>query len=96
MNKSLFIPLREEGLTTMKIRYDFKTGLVKLYAAKEWEEDFDFSKYNHEWWIDGIFTEDAKYYNTKETWALFENQSVHSRDFSRELADKKNLDNCMI
>ena len=72
MNNSLFIPLHEEGLTTMKIRYDFKTGLVKLYAAKEWEEDFDFSKYNHEWWIDGIFTEDARYLNTKETWALFE------------------------
>ena len=30
MEKSLFIPLRNEGLTTMKIRYDFKTGLVKL------------------------------------------------------------------
>ena len=29
----------------MKIRYDFKTGKVKLYAAKEWEPDFDFSKY---------------------------------------------------
>lgn len=72
MEKSLFIPLREEGLTTMKIRYDFKTDLVKLFAAKEWEEDFDFSKYNHEWWIDGIYTEDARYLNTRETWALFE------------------------
>ena len=72
MKNSLFIPLREEGLTTMKIRYDFKTGLVKLYAAKEWEKDHDFSKYNHDWWIDGIFTEDAVYYNTKQVWALFE------------------------
>ena len=72
MEKSLFIPLKAEGLTTMKIRYDFKTGLVKLYAAKEWEKDFDFTAYNHSWWIDGIFTEDAVYYNTKQTWALFE------------------------
>lgn len=67
MAKSLFIPLREEGLTTMRIRYDFKTGAVRLYAAKEWEPDFDFTTYNHSWCIDGIFTEDAKYYNTKET-----------------------------
>ena len=34
MEKSLFIPLREEGLTTMRIRYDFKTDAVRLYAAK--------------------------------------------------------------
>ena len=72
MEKSLFIPLREEGLTTMKIRYDFKTGAVRLYAAKEWEKDFDFAQYNHAWWIDGIFTEDARYLNTKEVWSLFE------------------------
>ena len=72
MEKSLFIPLKAEGLTTMKIRYDFKTGLVKLYAAKEWEPDHDFTAYNHKWWIDGIFTEDAVYLNTKQVWAMFE------------------------
>ena len=55
MEKSLFIPLRNEGLTTMKIRYDFKTGAVKLYAAKEWEKDHDFAGYNHSWGIDGIW-----------------------------------------
>ena len=85
MEKSLFIPLREEGLTTMKIRYDFKTGAVRLYAAKEWEPDFDFTKYNHEWWIDGIFTEDAKYYNTKETWALFEKYG--QKEYLEEVLD---------
>lgn len=69
---SLFIPLREEGLTTMKIRYDFKTNTVRLYAAKEWEKDFNFAAYNHEWCIDGIFTDDAKFFNTKEVWSLFE------------------------
>ena len=72
MEKSLFIPLREEGLTTMRIRYDFKTDAVRLYAAKEWEPDHDFAGYNHTWWIDGIYTEDARFLNTKEVWALFE------------------------
>ena len=60
MEKSLFIPLRNEGLTTMKIRYDFKTGAVKLYAAKEWEKDHDFAGYNHSWWIDGIYIPDVR------------------------------------
>lgn len=85
MTKSLFIPLREEGLTTMKIRYDFKTGAVRLYAAKEWEPDFDFTKYNHEWWIDGIFTEDARYLNTKETFALFEKYG--QKEYLEEVLD---------
>ena len=71
MEKSLFIPLREEGLTTMRIRYDFKTDAVRLYAAKEWEPDHDFAGYNHTWWIDGIYTEDARFLNTKEVWAMF-------------------------
>ena len=72
MEQSLFIPLREEGLTTMKIRYDFKTGAVRFYAAKEWDKDFDFSQYNHAWWIDGIYTEDARYFNTNQFWERFE------------------------
>ena len=85
MANSLFIPLREEGLTTMRIRYDFKTGAVRLYAAKEWEPDFDFSKYNHEWWIDGIYTEDAKYLNTKEVWAMFEKYG--QKEYLEEVID---------
>ena len=82
---SLFIPLREENLTTMKIRYDFKTGAVRLYAAKEWEKDHDFAGYNHSWCIDGIFTEDARYLNTKEVWALFEKYEL--KDYLNEVID---------
>lgn len=85
MEKSLFIPLRAEGLTTMRIRYDFKTGDVRLYAAKEWEPDWDFSQYNHAWCIDGIFTEDARYLNTKETWALFEKYG--QKEYLEEVLD---------
>lgn len=85
MERSIFIPLREEGLTTMKIRYDFKTGAVRLYAAKEWEPDWDFTKYNHEWFIDGIFTEDARYLNTKEVWAMFEKHG--QKEYLEEVLD---------
>lgn len=85
MEKSLFIPLRSEGLTTMRIRYDFKTGAVRLYAAKEWEPDFDFTGYNHTWWIDGIYTEDARYMNTKEVWAMFEKYG--QKEYLEEVID---------
>ena len=85
MERSLFHPLREEGLTTMKIRYDYRTGAVRLYAAKEWEKDFDFSVYNHKWWIDGIYTEDARYLNTKEVWSLFEKYEL--KDYLGEVLD---------
>lgn len=34
--RSLYTPLREEGLTTLKIRYDWKTDKGYMYAAKEW------------------------------------------------------------
>jgi len=85
MEKSLFAPLKAENLTTLKIRYDFKTGLVRLYAAKEWEKDFDFSKYNREFVIDGIFTEDAVYLNTKQVWALYEKYGL--KDYLNEVLD---------
>lgn len=42
--KSLFTPLKAEGLTSLKIQYDWKTGNVRLYAAKEWEPDIDFTR----------------------------------------------------
>ena len=70
--KSLFTPLHEENLTTLKIRYDFKTGNVRLYAAKEWDEDFDFSRYNKDFSIDGIFTDNAVYLNTQQVWDLYQ------------------------
>jgi glutamate dehydrogenase/leucine dehydrogenase len=72
MKHSLFFPLKEEGLTTLKIRHNYKTGQVWFYAAKEWEPHFDFSKYNKDFYLDGIFTENAKYLNTKEVRALYE------------------------
>ncbi|MBR2674109.1 MAG: Glu/Leu/Phe/Val dehydrogenase family protein [Mogibacterium sp.] len=83
--KSLFIPLKEEGLTSMRIRYNFKTDEVRFWAAKEWEPDFDFTVYNHEFWIDGIFTEDAKYLNTKDVWALYEKYG--QKEYLEEVID---------
>ena len=39
--RSLFYPLAQEGLTTLRIQYDWKTDHVFLQASKDWDEDFD-------------------------------------------------------
>lgn len=82
---SLFTPLKEEGLTTLKIRYDFSTGNVRLYAAKEWEKDFDFSQYNKAFYVDGIFTEDAVYLNTKQVREMYARYQLS--DYLEEVID---------
>ena len=69
--KSLFTPLKEESLTSLKINYDYRTGKVYFFCAKEWEPDLDFSKYNKEFCADSLLTENAKYLNTAEVLALY-------------------------
>ncbi|MFE8695053.1 hypothetical protein ACFYKT_01635 [Cytobacillus sp. FJAT-53684] len=39
---SIFSTLKKEGLTTLKIRYDWRTDKATLYAAKDWEGNFNF------------------------------------------------------
>ena len=83
--KSLFTPLKAEGLTTLKIRYDFRTGAVRLFAAKDWESDFDFSQYNKSFFLDGIFTENAVYLNTAQVRELFARHNL--ADYLEEVLD---------
>lgn len=69
--KSLFTPLKSEGLTTLKIRHNFRDGSFRFYGAKEWDRDHDFSKYNKDFCLDDIFTDQAIYLNTKEVRDLY-------------------------
>ncbi len=69
--KSLFTPLLSEGLTTLKIRYDWKSGQSFLFAAKLWEKDFDFSNYNKTFYVDSVMTKTAKFLNDEEVRALY-------------------------
>jgi len=68
---SLFTPLKEEGLTTLKINYDYKTEKVRFYCAKEWEPNLDFSHYNKDFYVESILTDSARYLNTAEVRELF-------------------------
>ncbi|WP_442600247.1 Glu/Leu/Phe/Val dehydrogenase dimerization domain-containing protein [Neobacillus sp. D3-1R] len=70
--KSLFTPLKKEGLTTLKLRYNWKEQRINLFAAKEWEKDFDFSTYNKTFYNESILTDEARYLNTIEVKELYE------------------------
>ncbi len=68
---SLFTPLAQEGLTTLKINYDYRTGAVRYFAAKEWEPALNFADYNKLFYAESLLTDEARYLNTKEVAALF-------------------------
>ncbi len=74
--ESLIIPLINENLTTLKIRYDFKNDIVRLYAAKEWDKDLDFSFYNKDFYLGNILTCNARYLNTAEVRELYEKHGL--------------------
>lgn len=69
--KSIFYPMVKEGLTTLRIRYNWKTEKFKLEAMKEWEPYQDFSGYNRDFYTEDILTEDVTYYNTVQVMQLY-------------------------
>ncbi|HHY99547.1 MAG TPA: amino acid dehydrogenase [Tissierellia bacterium] len=69
--KSLFEPLKNEGLTTLKIRYNYKNKNVLLEASKQWSDNVKWSMYNKEFYMDDILTEDGIYLNHQEVISLF-------------------------
>lgn len=69
--RSLYTPLREEGLTTLKIRYDWKTDKGYMYAAKEWEPDIKWSEYGKSFYTESLLTEDDVRLGNRETRALY-------------------------
>ncbi|SES78415.1 Glu/Leu/Phe/Val dehydrogenase family protein [Thorsellia anophelis] len=83
MTRSLFYPLEQENLTTLKIRYDYKTDIFNLFAAKEWENSFNFSQYNKTFFADGLYTNQAIYLNTNEVEELF--NQYHQTEYLNEI-----------
>ena len=69
--KSLFTPLKEKGLTSLKIQHDMKTGAVRMQAAKEWDSDIDFSSYNKAFYAESILSDDAVFLNTKQVVEMY-------------------------
>ncbi len=76
MEGSLFFPLKKENLTTLGIYYNFKSGLVTFRAAREWEEEIDWSKYNRDFTFEHPLTSHAAYLGHKETLDLFKRYNL--------------------
>lgn len=72
MERSLYYPLKMEGLTTLKIRYDYRTGKDYMWAAKEWDPDIKWSEFNRTFYLESLLTNDDIRLNDKETRVLFD------------------------
>ncbi len=77
--KSIFTPLKAEGLTTLKINYDYKTNHVRFFCAKEWEADMDFSGYNKDFYAESVLTDKAKFLNTEEVYAMYDKYDLRDQ-----------------
>ncbi|KJS79963.1 MAG: hypothetical protein JM58_19335 [Peptococcaceae bacterium BICA1-8] len=71
MKESLFEPLINEGLTTLKIRYDWKTNQARLYAAKEWAEEQKWASYNKGFDTESLLIDNPRYLNQTEVRNIF-------------------------
>jgi leucine dehydrogenase len=76
LEMSLFSPLKRENLTTLGIYYHWKNGLITFYAAREWEEETDWSLYNQNFTYEHPLTTRTAYLGHHETWDLFKRYNV--------------------
>lgn len=83
--RSLITPMKAEGLTTLKIRYNYKTDTFRMVAMKQWEQDLDFSRYNKDFYVESILTDDVVYYNTKKVRELYRKYNLE--DYLDEILD---------
>ena len=84
-DRSLFTPLKEEGLTTLIIRYDWRTGKDYMWAAKEWDPDIKWSDFNRKFYTESLLTNDDIRLNDRDTRALFAKYGLS--DYLEEVLD---------
>lgn len=83
--RSLITPMKAEGLTSLKLQYDFRTDTFKCEAKKQWDPDLDFSQYNKTFYVESILTKDVIYYNTEQTRELYRKYDLE--DYYDEILD---------
>jgi len=71
MRESVFEVLRQEGLNHLEIHFDWKSDTFILYSAREWDPETDFSEYNNRFSVFTLRATDGRFYNSRETVALF-------------------------
>jgi leucine dehydrogenase len=71
MERSLFIPLDKENLTTLFIYYNWRKDAVALRSAREWEGGVDWSRYGKDFTFEDALTNTSLYLGNQETWDIF-------------------------
>jgi len=71
MEKSLFIPLERENLTTLFIYYHWKKDIVTLKAGRDWDKETDWSRYGKDFTFEHALTNNNVYLGNQETRNLF-------------------------
>ncbi len=71
MDNSIFTPLAQTGLTTLKLQYNWRTDEHTLSAAREWETDLDFSRYNQDFTAHTILSPQVRTLDTAGVRELF-------------------------
>ena len=76
MERGLFFPLERENLTSFGVYYHWKDGLVTFRAAREWEEETDWSRYSRDFTVEQPLTIRTTYLGHQETWDLFKRYNL--------------------
>lgn len=71
VDRSIFTPLAQAGLTTLKLQYNWRTDEHALFAAREWDEDLDFARYNRDFTAHTTLTANPLSLGTAQVRALF-------------------------
>ena len=74
---SIFDVLKAEHLTTLKIRYDFRTDVFRFIAAREWDNGTDFSQYNKTFYSQSILTDNNICLGTAQVIEMFEKHGIN-------------------
>ena len=69
--RTIKTPMKAEGLTSFRIQYDYKKDHFRMEMMKEWDPDLDFSKYNKEFYIQSLMTDEVVYYSTAQVEEIF-------------------------
>ena len=72
MYYGIFEFLHCEGLTTLRMRYDYKTRTFSYAAGRDFEPELDFSRYNKDFSQTGFLTADNRCMGTAEVIDMFE------------------------
>lgn len=71
IDESLFTPLKALGLTSLKLQYDWRTDQFRLWAAREWDADLDFSKYTDTFSAENLLSPGFVSYDTEAVRGLY-------------------------